>query len=60
MAKEKDCEVYQLVLAWYLETDFIDAVIPGAKHADQIRANQKTRKVKISEPEFQEISTIFR
>ncbi|MFH5836964.1 aldo/keto reductase [Proteiniclasticum sp. C24MP] len=60
MAKEKDCEVYQLVLAWYLETDFIDAVIPGAKHADQIRANQKTRKVKISETEFQEISTIFR
>jgi len=60
IAKEKDCAVYQLVLAWYLETDFIDAVIPGAKNADQIRENQKTRKVKITEKEFKEISDIFR
>lgn len=60
IAKEKDCAVYQLVLAWYLETDFIDAVIPGAKNADQIRENQKTGKVKITQKEFKEISDIFK
>lgn len=60
IAKEKDCAVYQLVLAWYLETDFIDAVIPGAKNADQIRENQKAGKVQITEKEFKEISNIFK
>ena len=60
IAKEKDCAVYQLVLAWYLETDFIDAVIPGAKNADQIRENQKTGKVQITQKEFKEISNIFK
>ena len=60
MAKEKDCAVYQLVLAWYLHTDFIDAVIPGAKNAKQIRENQKTNKIRITDSEFKEIDQIFR
>jgi aryl-alcohol dehydrogenase-like predicted oxidoreductase len=60
LAKEKDCQVYQLVLAWYLETDFIDAIIPGAKNAHQIIENQKTKEVTLSKKEFDEINAIFR
>lgn len=60
LAKEKDCQVYQLVLAWYLETEFIDAVIPGAKNANQIIENQKTKEVTLLMREFDEINAIFR
>lgn len=60
MAIEKDCAVYQLVLAWYLNTDFIDAVIPGAKNAKQIRDNQKTSSVSITDQEFRHIDELFR
>lgn len=60
IAREKDCAVYQLVLAWYLNTDFIDAVIPGAKNAQQIRDNQKTGKVSITEQDFRQIDELFR
>ncbi len=60
IAGEKGCAVYQLVLAWYLSTDFIDAVIPGAKNAQQIRDNQKTGSVSITDQEFREIDELFR
>lgn len=60
IAREKDCAVYQLVLAWYLKTDFIDAVIPGAKRSSQIRDNQKTRQIRLSDAEFSEIDLLFK
>lgn len=60
LAREKDCEVYQLVLAWYLETEFIDAIIPGAKNANQIVENQKTSRVSLTKKDFEEINTLFR
>lgn len=59
LAMEKDAEVYQLVLAWYLETPFIDAIIPGAKNAQQIVKNQKTKDIKLTKEEYQEMDTIF-
>lgn len=60
LAREKECQVYQLVLAWYLETDFIDAIIPGAKNVNQIIENQKAKEVTLTRNEFEEINALFR
>jgi myo-inositol catabolism protein IolS len=43
IANEKHAEVANVVLAWYLTRDAIDAVIPGAKRAEQVLDNLKTR-----------------
>lgn len=60
MALEKGVEVFQLVLAWYVATEFIFGVIPGAKSLDQVRGNLSSRDVKLTEEEFAKIDTLFR
>lgn len=60
MAKEKNCEVSQLVLAWYLKNDRVEAVIPGSKNKKQININQKALQVEISDAEYDEIDQRFR
>ncbi len=48
IANAKDVEVQHIVLAWYLTQPAIDAVIPGAKRADQVLNNLKTLDVKLT------------
>lgn len=60
IAKSKNTEVANLVLAWYLTRDEIDALIPGAKKPEQVVANLKTLDVKLSAEEIAVIDSIFR
>ncbi|MNB90352.1 General stress protein 69 [compost metagenome] len=60
IADAKGAEVAHVVLAWYLANDAIDAVIPGAKRADQVLNNLKTLDVKLTAEEIQEIDQIFK
>lgn len=60
IAGAKDTEVANLVLAWYLTRDEIDALIPGAKRPEQVLANLKTLDVTLTEAEIAEIDGIFR
>lgn len=53
-------EVAHIVLAWYLTKDSIDAIIPGAKRAEQVLNNLKTLEVQLSGEEIEQISTIFK
>ncbi|QKY70703.1 aldo/keto reductase [Lentibacillus sp. CBA3610] len=59
IADAKDAEVAHVVLAWYLTRDTIDAIIPGAKRAEQVLNNQKTNDVQLTNDEIQEIDRIF-
>lgn len=56
----KQAEVAHIVLAWYLTRDSIDAVIPGAKRANQILNNLKTLDVQLTVNEIVKIDGIFR
>ncbi|SER89704.1 Predicted oxidoreductase [Gracilibacillus ureilyticus] len=60
IAKQKNVELVHLVLAWYLTRDSIDAIIPGAKHADQVIDNLKTLDVHLTEDEIDQIDDIFK
>jgi len=59
IAHFKNVEVPNLVLAWYLTQDSIDAVIPGAKKIDQVANNLKTLDVELSSEEVKQIHEIF-
>lgn len=56
----KQAEVAHIVLAWYLTRDSIDAVIPGAKRANQVLINLKTLDVQLTVNEIIKIDGIFR
>lgn len=60
IAKEKNCTVAQVVLAWYLKNEFVEAIIPGAKNKEQIIMNQKARVVKLSSSEYEKIDLHFK
>ncbi|WP_449536512.1 aldo/keto reductase [Ferdinandcohnia sp. Marseille-Q9671] len=60
IANGKQVEVAHLVLAWYLTRDEIDAVIPGAKRAEQVLDNLKTIDVELAADEIQAIDEIFK
>ena len=60
IAEQKQVEVAHIVLAWYLKQDSVDAVIPGAKRADQVLHNLKTLDVQLTENETSEIDRIFK
>lgn len=60
IAHAKGVEVANVVLAWYLTQEAIDAVIPGAKRAEQVLNNLKTEEVQLSNEEIQEIDQIFK
>lgn len=59
IAEAKHAEVAHVVLAWYLTQDSIDAVIPGAKRAEQALNNLKTLDVHLTQEEIAEIDAIF-
>jgi len=59
IANSKGVEVAHIVLAWYLTRDAIDAIIPGAKHADQVLNNLKTLNLRLTNEEIGEIDRIF-
>ncbi|SFF91188.1 Predicted oxidoreductase [Halobacillus alkaliphilus] len=59
IAHSKNVEVPNLVLAWYLTQDSIDAVIPGAKKIDQVTNNLKTLDLELSKEEVKQIHEIF-
>ncbi|EIT84778.1 aldo/keto reductase family oxidoreductase [Fictibacillus macauensis ZFHKF-1] len=59
IATQKNAEVAHLVLAWYLTQPAIDAIIPGAKRADQVSNNLKTLDVQLTAEEKDAIDRIF-
>lgn len=59
IASNKDVAVSNLVLAWYLNQEAIDVVIPGAKKPEQVLENKKTLDIELSKEEIEKISNIF-
>lgn len=59
IAAAHQATVAQTVLAWYMQNPLISVVIPGAKHADQVKANAKAMDVKLTEEEYQIIEKAF-
>ena len=59
LAADKQVEVPQLVLAWYLQQEAIDTVIPGAKTSTQILDNLKAGDISLSEKEVEAIDRLF-
>lgn len=60
IAEAKQADIAQIVLAWYLTRDAIDAVIPGAKRPDQILNNLQAVNVTLSDVEINMIDEIFK
>lgn len=59
IANDKNVEVSNIVLAWYLTQDAIDVIIPGAKKPEQVLANIRTLDVQLTPNEIAEIDRIF-
>ena len=59
IAADKDAETADIVLAWYLTRDSIDALIPGAKKPEQVERNLRTLKVSLTAEEVKQIDRIF-
>ncbi len=59
IAKEKEVDVAHVVLAWYLAQDGIDAIIPGAKRADQVTDTLRTIEVELTDADIKKIDQIF-
>lgn len=59
-AAAKQTEIANLVLAWYLTREAIDAVIPGAKRPEQVLNNLKTLDIQLTVEEINEIDRLFR
>jgi len=59
IANAKGADIANIVLAWYLSKEAIDAVIPGAKKPEQVVNNTKTLNVQLTEKEVQDIDRIF-
>ncbi len=60
IAEAKETEIANVILAWYLTRESIDALIPGAKRADQVLSNLRTLDVLLTEDEINEIDRVFR
>lgn len=59
MANEKEIEVSQLVLAYYLNREEIDVVIPGAKKPEQVKRNKQAEETALSRAEMDIIESLF-
>lgn len=59
IAANKNVEVAQVVLAWYLTRDDITAIIPGAKRPEQVLTNIQALDVRLSDEEIRLIDEIF-
>ncbi|MCF1684815.1 aldo/keto reductase [Tetragenococcus halophilus] len=59
IAETKNTSVANIVLAFYLQVDVIDAIIPGAKREEQVDNNLQTLNVQLTDEEVQKIDKIF-
>lgn len=59
IAETKNTSVANIVLAFYLQVDVIDAIIPGAKREEQVDSNLQTLNVQLTNEEVQKIDKIF-
>ena len=59
-AEEKNAETAHVALAWLLTRPAVDAIIPGAKRPEQLKANLKTLDVELTDDEADFISRIFK
>ncbi|MGQ9023455.1 aldo/keto reductase [Bacillus sp. 18-5] len=59
IAQSKNAETAHVALAWLLAQDGIDAIIPGAKRAEQVLQNLKTNDVQLTKEEINQIDHIF-
>ncbi|WP_206023744.1 aldo/keto reductase [Saccharibacillus alkalitolerans] len=59
IAGAQGASIANVVLAWYLTRDAIDAVIPGAKNDEQVAANLKTLDVKLTPQQIEQIDFLF-
>lgn len=59
IAETKNTSVANIVLAFYLQVDVIDAIIPGAKREEQVDSNLQTLSVQLTDEEVQKIDKIF-
>lgn len=59
IAQSKNAETAHVALAWLLAQDVIDAIIPGAKRAEQVQQNLKTNDVQLTKEEINQIDQIF-
>lgn len=60
IATAQGADISNVVLAWYLTRDAIDAVIPGAKNDRQVAANLKTLDVNLTPQQIEQIDFLFR
>src|SRR5699024_7406305 len=60
IADAKQADIAQIVLAWYLTREAIDAVIPGAKRPEQVLNNLKAVEVNLTDDEIKKIDQIYR
>jgi len=58
MAKEKNCSVAQLSLAWLLNNPTVSTVIIGAKKTDQLEDNLKSIDITFTGAELQKLDEV--
>ncbi len=59
LAEEKNIEVSHLALAWLLNKQGIDTVIPGGKQAEQIRESVRAVDASLNELDMKQIESIL-
>ena len=59
IAKTHQATVAQVVLAWYMQNPLISVVIPGAKRAEQVKANAHTLDITLTDAEYRTIEQAF-
>jgi len=61
IAKELDCTLSQLALAWCLKNPFVSTVITGATRVEQVKENMKASEIapKITSGILEQIDKIF-
>lgn len=60
IAQKHQVDVANIVLAFYLNQPVIDAIIPGAKRAEQLDSNLKTINVNLTDDDIEQIDAIFK
>lgn len=59
IAKDHQATVAQVILAWYMQNPLISVVIPGAKRAEQVKANAKALDITLTTDEYRTIEQAF-
>ena len=59
IAKTHQATVAQVVLAWYMQNPLISVVIPGAKRAEQVKANAHALDITLTDAEYRTIEQVF-